>query len=93
MVRGCEADGCVVPRYSGTVDSDPINSDRKLEIQNEKRPFKQERFFENLFCFYSFAHFKKDKLRNCIIHVVRKTSNFYFTGFHYCTVKFVNLSN
>lgn len=93
MVRGCEADGCVVPRYSGTVDSDPINSDRKLEIQNEKRPFKQERFFENLFSFYSFAHFKKDRLCNCIIHVVLKTSNFYFTGFHYCTVKFVNLSN
>lgn len=32
MVCGCEVDGCVVFRYSGIVDLDFINSDRKLEI-------------------------------------------------------------
>ena len=94
MGCGCEADGCFVPRYSGTLDSDPKNSDRKLEIQKEKRPFKQERFFESLLFLYSVAHFEKDKPRYCII---RKASNFVFHRFcvlycQSCPIKIVNFA-
>ena len=91
MGCGCEADGCFVPRYSGTLDSDPKNSDRKLEIQNEKRPFKQERFFESFL--YSFGHFKDDKLRNCILgKVFTPIFSIVLSTLSICQIKTVNFT-